>query len=184
MFFSLTGKIQYIDKEFICLNVNGLGFKLFTPVYEGLSLNMDSSFFVCDFIKDENYIIYGFKTERELKMFNKLMTVNGVGMKTAISLLRAASIDQLVYLIKNKKVRELSSVYGVGTKANNIVFELENKLEEFDSGALFAYENVYRALINIGYKPTIVKGAIDKLEPGLQENDAIKETIRIMRNNG
>ena len=127
MFDYLKGKIEYVGKDFVCLNVNNLGFRLYVPNAKEFSLNEENSFFVVDFFKEDQLNLYGFNTELELKLFNKLLTVNGVGYKTAMNLLKNASAEEIIYNIKNKKVKELSSIFNVGNKASSIVFELENK---------------------------------------------------------
>src|SRR5574344_1306814 len=179
----LVGTIKNINKDNISLDVNGVGFKIYTNKCNQLQLEGNYTFYVSDFIKDEEIIIYGFLAYEELKMFQKLISVNGVGSKTAFSLLNNLTVPELIYFIKNKNIEALSSISGVGNRADHIVFELSNKIEDFENTNIFEYMNIFKALKKIGYKTKEINDAINKIPPGLSDQDALAQTLKEIKKN-
>ncbi|MFA6666770.1 MAG: Holliday junction branch migration protein RuvA [Bacilli bacterium] len=174
----LIGKVVEVGKDYVDLNVNNVGFKIFTSNLKNYHLNDDYTFYVVDVIKEEEYLLYGFLTSKELKLFNKLMTVNGVGSKTAMALLNNLSVDEIIYLIKSKNSSELVVIPGVGCRADRIIVELFNKLDDFDNNNFFRYENVFKALKKIGYKSIDISHALNVLPNSLNDSEALKSAIK------
>lgn len=179
----LVGKIKNINKDFVSLDVNGLGFRIFTNKCSDLLLEHDYLFYVKDYIKDEEIIIYGFLKSDELKMFERLISVNSVGFKTACSLLNNLTVDEIIYFIKNKNKEALASINGVGNRAEHIILELSNKIDDFNNMNIFEYSNIYNALRKIGYKAKDINEAINKLPSGLNDNEALSLTLKEIKKN-
>lgn len=178
MFSFLFGELKEINKDYYCLDVNGVGYKIYSSHYKKLKINQKYLFYIRDLLKDNELFLYGFLEKNELMLFNKLIEVTGVGSKTAINLLSHFSVEQIVYFIKTKNKDGLSSVPGIGNKSNHIIFELSNKLKDFDSIVDFEYQNVYQALISIGYNSYAISENIAKIPKGLEEDEALKLVIR------
>ena len=131
-------------------------------------------------IKDDEESLYGFNNEKELDMFNLLIGVSGIGPKTSINLLKSIDVNRLIYYIQNKMTKELSLIPGFNNKAEKIIYELKSKIKIFDRLEV-KYEEVYRALLSLGYRSDEVENAISGLENGLSDSDAIKICLRSLK---
>ncbi len=174
----LKGNVVYIDNEFIGLDVNNIGFRIYTSNTKNYKLNNNYIFYVNEVLKEDKILIFGFSNHKELKLFNKIISVNGVGYKTALTLFNNLSIEQLIYLIKSKNSKELVQIPGIGVRAERIVLELSNKLDDLIESDIFTYENVYKALKQIGYKTKEISNALAKIPPNLSDSEATKLAIK------
>lgn len=182
MFSLLNGKIKSVYKDYVVLDINGLGFKIFTSRCSSFLLEENYLFYVYDVYKEPIIDIYGFLNEDELNMFKNLITVNGIGGKTALVILNALSVDQIVYFIKNKDYQSISSIQGVASKGIRIINELFNKIKDYKTTNFFEYEGVYKALLKIGYDKKLIANALNKLPFGLDDNSALKIAIKEINN--
>jgi Holliday junction DNA helicase RuvA len=118
-------------------------------------------------IKDEDVVLYGFSTKREKVFFEKLLSVSGVGGKTALSLISAFSTAELIEAIDGGDVGKLSSIPGVGKKtAGRIILDLTGKLELEDTSAhetVKLKEDLVSGLVNLGYPPRSVRELVNKI---------------------
>lgn len=178
----LRGKIVYVDKDFIGLDVNNIGFRIFTSNTKKYQINNEYTFFVNEILKDKEIVIFGFPNHKELKLFNKIISVSGVGVKTALVLLDNFSVEQLIYLIKSKNSKDLVVLPGVGIRAERLVLDLSNKLNDIDDGQTFEYENVFKALKRVGYKSFDISEALKKIPSNLSDNEATKLIIKEINN--
>lgn len=182
MLYSLKGNVISKENDFICLEVNNFGFKIYTYNIKNIDVDEPLTLFIYDLIKEDQFILCGFYTIKELLLFKKIIGVNGVGYKTTLQLFNRLSSDEIIYLIKNNDAKRLSELSGIGVKANNIVFELKRKIDEFESIYLFEYENVYKTLVSFGFNNKEINSAISKIPSGYNDQKALKECLRILNN--
>ena len=131
-------------------------------------------------IKDDEESLYGFNNEKELDMFNLLIGVSGIGPKTSINLLKSIDVNRLIYYIQNKMTKELSLIPGFNNKAEKIIYELKSKIKIFDRLEV-KYEEVYRALLSLGYRSDEIEKAIATLKDGLSDGEATKACLRYLK---
>lgn len=161
----------------------GLGYEILVPkrTLERLSLAADLSLWLHTHVREDVLALYGFESENEKLFFRLLLSVSGLGPKTALSLLSEFGADTLVELILGKRIGEISKAPGVGKKtAERLVMELSGKIEKLswakdnitsiaqsspklNSGLMQAREDLFSALTHLGYQPHLIKGAIDKV---------------------
>lgn len=188
MIAALKGKV--VDSRPGTLNLeNALGivFGLQVPVYSFARLEpgMEVKLYTVFKIKDENPLLYGFLQMTEKILFEKLLTVAGVGGRTALALISAFSSSELKSAVDQGDVAGLSSVPGIGRKtAQRIVLELSGKLESASVTGVFdrLQEDVVSALVNLGYPLRQVREELNKcLGPGATESGfepLFKEVLR------
>ena len=182
MFNHIEGTIENKFDDSICLNTNlGLGVLVFVSDVRKFKTNSKCKLYINEFIKDEQIFIYGFKTIEELNFFNLLVAINGIGPKTALTILKNIDINHLIFLITNRMFNELRLISGIGSKAEKIVFELKDKIGQFDSIKL-KYNDVYLALKNLGYKDSTIFNSLNKLKNGLSNSEALKICIEGIKN--
>ena len=114
-------------------------------------------------------------------MFKKLLLVNGIGPKSALSILKHNNVNVLVSLIKEGDATTLNNLKGIQNRGQSIILELKNKLKEFDFD-LLRYVNVIRILKNLGYNDEEIGKAIAFLPDNLTDGEALKQSLRLITN--
>ena len=122
--------------------------------------------------KDEESILYGFLSDKERRFFEKLISISGVGGKTALSFISAFSVAELSQAIETGDVDKLSSIPGIGKKtAQRIILELTGKVDFFEEeqadGRVKLKEDLVSGLVNLGFTQ---KGASQCVEGVLKKN--------------
>ena len=179
----LSGKVISEASDYVILLVNGVGYKVFMPVssisdlrsYEG-----DASLFITTIVREDAITLYGFITEDEQKVFEQLMSVSGVGAKSAASALSAMSAASIVNAIMAEDINTLSLIPGVGKKtAQRIILELKDKFANnivLEDTRSINKDNIViseaiDALVGLGYNKTVVKRAVDSVCVGSDTKD-------------
>jgi len=156
---SLVGKLQARYDETILLNVGGVGYRvrLSANTAAGLgAIGSETQVFTHLRVREDELSLYGFATEDELRLFETLMTVSGVGPKVALNVLSSASAETIRMAIAQGNVEALTAVPGIGKKtAQRILLELKGKIDLTGLGDASELspldQDVMNALINLGY---------------------------------
>ena len=134
MFAYIKGSLEMKSSGYIVIDINGLGYKIFMS-----QNNIDSIGELHNIIKVFTYVkvreddisIFGFKTQEELKMFELLISVSGVGAKSALVMLSCIEPSDFAIAVISNDVKVLTKVPGIGNKsAQRIILELKDKLKE------------------------------------------------------
>lgn len=114
--------------------------------------------------KDEDLILYGFLKKKERYFFERLISISGVGGKTALSIISSFSIDEIMLAIDGSDVVKISSVPGIGKKtAQRIILELSGKIifnEEEVTESVKIKDDLISGLVNLGYAVKNVKKVV------------------------
>jgi Holliday junction DNA helicase RuvA len=168
----LRGKLAQKDPARVVVDVNGVGYEVFVPLTTYTALpdtGFEVSIDVHTHVRDDIIALYGFSTRRERSIFEKLMTISGIGPKLAVTILSGGSVDDLVAAIKRSDLVRLTAIPGVGKKtAERIILELKDKLQDFVEGpAKSTVENdVLSALENLGYLRAHAEAAMRRAVDG------------------
>ena len=134
MFAYIKGSLEMKSSGYIVIDINGLGYKIFMS-----QSNIDTIGELHNIIKVFTYVkvreddisIFGFKTQEELKMFELLISVSGVGAKSALVMLSCIEPSDFAIAVISNDVKVLTRVPGIGNKsAQRIILELKDKLKE------------------------------------------------------
>ena len=134
MFAYIKGSLEMKSSGYIVIDINGLGYKIFMS-----QSNIDTIGELHDIVKVFTYVkvreddisIYGFKTQEQLKMFELLISVSGVGAKSALVMLSCIEPSDFAIAVISNDVKVLTKVPGIGNKsAQRIILELKDKLKE------------------------------------------------------
>ncbi|BAC44071.1 holliday junction DNA helicase [Malacoplasma penetrans HF-2] len=203
----IIGKISYKNNNYLILENNFKGYKLFMSDPNIFEENSSAKIFVYTKIFQNNknnflFEYYGFKTLREKIFFENLLTVNGIGPKTSLTILRN-DLNLLKELIRNEDIESLSVLEGFTNKtALSIVSALSYKLKneriseynnDVNHSSINQQSNSYNpvpdlvsALKALGYKKNMIEKAINLLIPQLsnvsedQISDLISQAIKII----
>ncbi len=139
MFEFIKGYVAGIDQESVVIDVNGVGFKIYTS-YTSMSGCVEGEakkFYTYMSVKEDDISLYGFTSQNELKLFKELISVSGVGPKVAISVLSQITVADFSAAVVTGNHKVLSKVKGIGPKlAQRIVLELKDRIvkAELDQG--------------------------------------------------
>jgi Holliday junction DNA helicase RuvA len=154
----LSGTVVYSDSQkSIILTPQGVGYEVSTST--PMVPNRDVALFISHIIREQSQDLYGFETVEDKKFFEMLLDVNGIGPKSAFSLVSHLGVQQIISAITFENVDVLKSAPGVGKKsAEQMVLSLKDKVSKLEigfstkekpvkSGAKVAPENKMDALL-------------------------------------
>jgi Holliday junction DNA helicase RuvA len=159
----LRGKLVGMDRDALVIEVGGIGFRLSATAgaraAAGQSGN-EARLFTEMVVRDDSIDLYGFETTQERELFGILREVKGVGPKTALSILSALSVSQLVMAVSTGDVRTLASAPGVGKRtAERLAMELRDKVGGFTVDGLLDINEVPTA-VGMGGVPADAAAAL------------------------
>src|SRR5258708_1199331 len=138
MLYSVSGKVALKSDRFAVVEVGGLGLKLFMAGRAIVALpevGFSVKIFSYLHMREDGLELYGFASEKELMYFEMLISVSGVGPKSALSILDITNLDELAASIKEGRPELLSRASGIGRKtAERIILELKSKVQSAKSG--------------------------------------------------
>lgn len=133
MYSYIKGNLEEKMSNYIVVENNGIGYKIFmskSAIGRTGELGEKIKVFTHYHVREDEISLYGFLTNEELKMFELLLSVSGVGAKSAISMLSNISPSEFAVSIVNNDITKLTKVPGIGKKsAQRIVLELKDKLK-------------------------------------------------------
>jgi Holliday junction DNA helicase RuvA len=169
----LRGKLIAKHPNQAIVEAGGVGYdvNISVPTFSELpALNAEVSFFIHTHVREDALALFGFLREQEKQLFEKLLSVSGIGPKLAITILSGMAADAMVAAIKGNNVAALTRIPGIGKKtAERMVLELRDKLEAFSVAAETVSamspveEDVISALVNLGYQRAIAEKALARL---------------------
>ncbi|MEK7624597.1 MAG: Holliday junction branch migration protein RuvA [Patescibacteria group bacterium] len=184
----LSGKIISRGENFAILENNGIGYRVFLTSEAVNKLPVADSavkIFCHLYIRDETGLeLYGFLKEEELNFFGLLISISGVGPKTALNILSVDSLENLMAAIIENRPDLLTRASGIGQKtAERVILELKSKIklktaktltEKLDLDA-----EVEEVLVSLGYSRRQVRDALTRISPEIKKiEDRIREALR------
>lgn len=188
----LTGKLLEKGANSVIVDVGGVGYEVSIPLstfYEIGEVGDTVELRIYTNVREDAIQLFGFKTLREKELYLKLISVQGVGAKSGITMLSGMSADEIVTAIRTDNVAKLTAIPGVGRKtAERLVVELRDKVADLASvvsaGASMAavagvgtdgvFDDALSALVNLGYQKNAAEKALqqvrqDGVEPNVQK---------------
>ena len=172
MYEYFQGVIVTIKPDFVVVDVNGIGYKVFSPTPYAYQEGQKARVFIEQIVRDTGITLYGFQTEDDKGLFLKLLSVSGIGPKSALAIMAAEDSDSLAEAIEQGEVKYLTRFPGVGKKtASQIVLDLKGKLGSFVKNANKTassevspeLNDALLALLALGY----TKKEVDRITPAL-----------------
>ncbi len=192
MIYFVSGRLESKKANYVVVETNGIGYKIFVPmpiIKKLPDLGREVKLLTYFYVREDTMSLYGFLEEKELNFFKALVSISGVGPKTALGILSVAQVDNLVAAISRGESDLLQRSSGIGRKtAARIVVELKDKVfVEGGTGEeivklMESDEDVYEALLSLGYSAKQAKIAMEKVNPKLKGVDArLKEALQKMK---
>ncbi|MBR1443808.1 MAG: Holliday junction branch migration protein RuvA [Firmicutes bacterium] len=127
----IKGKAEYIGGNYVIMENNGIGYKIFVSDMTAARIPRDKEIKIYTYmsVREDDISLFGFSSREELNMFNMLIGVSGIGPKGALAILAALSPGDIALAIITDDVKTLSSGQGIGKKtAQRIILELKDKM--------------------------------------------------------
>jgi Holliday junction DNA helicase RuvA len=186
MIAGLHGTLESLGRDWAIINVGGIGFQVYMPTSTLSSLGKiggEVHLHTHLHLREDNVAIYGFASADELRFFQTLLGVSGLGPKLALAMLSAMSLDKLTMAIATSSVDLLRVVPGIGKKtADRIILELKDKVAVgwvTTPGVQLVEENaqVLAALTSLGYSVSEASRAVATLPPS--SDLSLEEKIKL-----
>jgi holliday junction DNA helicase RuvA len=184
----LNGVLLEKTPPLVLIDVNGVGYECEVPMstFYNLPAIGEKVVLLTQFIvREDAQLLYGFGSDRERLTFRQLLKVNGVGAKSALSILSGLSVDDLVQAVALQDTALLTRVPGVGKKtAERLLLELKDKfsidgMSIAQAGqAKSASGDVLNALLALGYNEREALAAVKTLPADVAVSDGIKQALK------
>ena len=195
MYAYIKGTLETKSTNYVVVENNGIGYKIYMSVKSigtigeiGSNVKVHIHYHV----REDNISLYGFNTEEELRMFEILINVSGIGTKSAIAMLSDITPSSFALAVINNNVSRLTKIPGVGTKtAQRLILELKDKLKsesitnvEDEENSLSINEidqDAVTALQVLGYSKREIDLAFSKINvTGLGTEEIIKNALKFL----
>lgn len=197
MFSYLIGEVKILREDYIVLETNNIGYKIFMPQKNISTLIKNNTYKIyTEFIvREDAVLLYGFENFDDLEMFLNLKQVSGVGPKAALSILSTLSVYEIELAIIGSDINIISKSPGVGKKiASRIILELSDKIdiEKINNGVTVSkqktniqnssdYEFAIEALMNLGYTKMDAESSLKGLNiDDMDLSDIVKTALKRM----
>lgn len=199
MFAYIKGSLEQKSNNYVVIDVGGIGYKIFmaTKAIEALGeigevVKVHTHYYV----REDNISLYGFNTNEELRMFELLLQVSGIGAKSAIAMLSGISPSSFALAVISDDISQLVKIPGIGKKtAARIVLELKDKLKTEE--AITKTEEVKLSITNeeetseaivalqvLGYTKREIEKALENVDTkNLQLEEIIKQGLKNLARN-
>ena len=187
----LKGKLTYKSPIEIAIDVNGVGYQVFVPLstfYALPEVEEDVFLDIHTHMREESLKLFGFYTTDEKKIFEKLIAINKVGPKLALTILSGMPPAELFTTIDSNDIGKLSTIPGIGRKtAERLILEMRDKMDgiSLDSGIQKdsipqngLFDDALSALVNLGYKKNQAEQTLKKVYPEGKVGDSIEDIIK------
>lgn len=187
MIAQLTGTLIEKHPLFGIIDVGGVGYKVFAtlPTLGQAVLGEKLTLYTYHHIRENIQDLYGFENKEEQALFELLISVSGIGPKSALGILNIANVSSLKQAIASGDTAHLTKVSGIGKKsAQKIIIELKDKLgdvAEEDVALMQDEVDTMEALVSLGYSQKEVRDVLQKISKdvvGPQER--IKEALKVL----
>ena len=184
MYFSFKGKIIYREKDYVVIEVNNIGYQVYVSHIDDFSVGSDAIIYLYNVVREDEQYLAGFSSVDEKKAFESLISVKGIGPRTALNALSKTNSSDLVNAIASNNIAYLKKLPGIGAKAAaQIILDLKGQLTESDQkGNPKQYEEVRSALKNLGFKVKIIDDVLSQINIVNGTNEEImREALKRLR---
>ncbi|MBD5451457.1 MAG: Holliday junction branch migration protein RuvA [Lachnospiraceae bacterium] len=202
MYAYIKGEIADISEDNLVLECNNIGYNIRIPLSVAQRLpgiGAVVKIYTYTSVREDAFNLFGFLSKDDLEIYKKLIAVNGIGPKGALSILSAMSADDLRMAIVSGDAKAIAKAPGVGNKsAERIILELKDKIalrlsyeeeqgfvQTADTSANSVAKNeAIEALVSLGYTPTEALKAIKQLEvtEDMDSGAILKQALKVITN--
>lgn len=183
MYGYIKGVVTKVTPKYIICENNGIGYLLIVSNPYNYTVNKDYMIYLYQYVREDIIDLYGFMSEEEKELFLKLISVSGIGPKSALSILASASVNEIIRAIESRNDAYLKKFPGIGAKASQqIILDLRGKLDFKDEVVSNSgnQKDVEDALVALGYNRKDITKVVSKLDQSLDVGVLIKQALQKM----
>lgn len=171
MIASISGEVLSRTEHDLVILVGGVGFRVLVPkaVSAAALVGEKIDLFTALIVREDSMTLFGFMQEEELDLFTKLISISGVGPKTALSILSTLSVETIISAALTNRDEVFSQVSGIGSKsAQKIVIYLHDKVSQLPGKDFLSTDKdvnteIIDALIGLGYSVVEAQSALQSI---------------------
>ena len=199
MYLYIKGSLEVKTKGYIVVECNGIGYKIFMSdksLNELGNIGDNVKVYTHYHVREDEISLYGFRTDEELRMFELLLSVSGIGARSAITMLSNIEPSEFAFAVISDDVDRMTKIPGIGKKtAQRLILELKDKLKseeiernkeeiEKEIKEVEGLNEAVSALQVLGYSRREIDSAFEKADlSGLSTEDIIKKGLMLLANN-
>lgn len=183
MYFSFNGPITYIGDDYVVIEVNDIGYQVFVSHILDYKLGEKTKIYLYNVVREDEQYLAGFPSIREKEAFVSLISVKGIGPRTALTALSATNADDLFNAIAANNVTFLKKLPGIGGKAAaQIILDLKGQLAPLSAANPDQYDEVREALKSLGFKVKLIDDVLATISiPNASNEDILREALKKLR---
>lgn len=179
----LVGNVDEINEGEIILNVSGVGYlvRMANSSLLNLRSGMSVSLYTHHALRENASDLYGFLNKDDLNFFELLLTISGIGPKSALGIINTAPVQTIIEGIQSGNADHLAKISGIGKKsAEKILVALKDKVEGAGggNGAQSGATDAIEALTSLGYSLNDARAAVQKLDNSLSTEEIVKQALK------
>lgn len=184
MFYSLKGYVDVVKSDYIVLDVHDVCYQITVSHPSDYKVDELVRVFTYQVVREDEQYLVGFKSIEEKEIFMSLISVKGIGPRTAINALSQTTPNQIIDAIRNSNVVFLKKLPGIGAKAAaQIILDLKGEVSLVDSeelGLTSQAIDAKEALKNLGFKNAQIDEAFKKININQETSQIIRDALAIM----
>lgn len=182
MFNYLRGIVVEIAANYIVLDNKGIGFQIFVGNPYSFRVDEEYCVYLYNYVREDEYSLYGFKKKEEKDIFLRLINVKGLGPKMALPMVSGGDVSVLIDAINQENLAYLTKFPKVGDKvARQIILDLKGKLvSQRDLFGDANMDDLVNVLVSLGYKKNDIKGIMPKIDVTKSLENQVKEALRLL----
>jgi Holliday junction DNA helicase RuvA len=182
MYGYIKGIIKDIESNYVIIDNNDIGYIIYVPNPYYYKLDEVYTIYTHTQVREDEYSLYGFPNQDELKLFLKLIQVKGVGPKMALPMLATGSVEGIYDAIERENILYLKKFPKIGEKvARQIILDLKGKVNGSQMSLVTNNNNeLVDALLALGYKQADVKKIVPNVSGNLTIEEQIKEALKLL----
>lgn len=182
MYNYIKGIVSEIEANFIVVEANGIGYQIYVSNPFSFPEKEETKVYVYTQIKEDEHLLYGFKTKEEKELFLRLINVKGVGPKLVMPMLATGSVTGIIDAIDRENILYLKKFPKVGDKvARQIILDLKGKLAvSSDTSSVGGFEELVSVLEGLGYKTVDIKKILPNLDSSVSIETQVKEALKLL----
>lgn len=182
MYAYIEGIIKEIKPSYVVIENHGIGYLIISPNPYSYHIGEELRIYTHHYVREDLDNLYGFKSLESKELFIKLISVSGIGPKSALSLLASDQINDIILAIEESNVKFLTKFPGIGQKsAQQIILDLKGKLIEDEEELLPTHKNdTVDALSALGYSNVEIKKVMKKIDQDQPVEQMIKQALQLL----
>ncbi|MGL5383092.1 MAG: Holliday junction branch migration protein RuvA [Culicoidibacterales bacterium] len=175
MYASIEGQVTHVLPDRVIVKTNGIGYNIYTPYPYDFVVDTTVTFMTYTHVREDQLVLFGFKTLAEKDIFVRFLQVKGIGPKAATAILGSTAVGQCIEAIESNDVAFFKKIPGIGPKsAQQIILDLQGKLAGISTATPknVALEEAIEALMALGYSSK----EVERVKKLLASEEATIET--------